>query len=751
MINATYLDAGPTGSVALSGKGIAFTRTPGLSPNANAASLARTGAPSLSHGTITLTDGSNSVSFADQYAEEFYDTDETEWRAVFLDKRWQLRYNRITGEYNRPAKDGALNQEQHVQALAALLLTAMGEAGYDVSALPTNIYPHVCWEAANPADELNRLLREYDFVPVLRNGGTFRVWSQGVGADLPPAPYRRRSSGQKRTRKPDQVVIRGGRSIIQRTFTLTPYGRDTDGAWKGLADLSYAPDAGDVDGGFGADARHFFMTGTYTDEERALARETVFTTYGLTPALRYCRPWLDRIVDTTTEDGVTRPKEPFVAIPADGRHIWDQKRDQFVEDEAGILDEGYQIDADNGLIIFSEPMFRVDEPEKATKFLSITNMQATVAFESLADDGTWGDDDHYEKTDGSGDLVAVYKNERLVLRGIWDADAGEVVWGNQTELDTFADAWIAQITQAEEFILSEEIEYPRIVDVDCDGRIRSVTWNVSESGATTVLSMNTERALGRAPTFKERTAASGTRSSVAAGDSDRSKASYRDSTDAARKPRPAPGKIPVSEAAMNQGERRRVVNRTGAEIPAHAAVEFDGIDGTEACLKIKKPTAAGVAYWAITDNEIAADALGEVFISGHHFALVDAAVAAGDRVATQETSHELAASDSGSGYVLATTTIGAATEALIAMGSSAAASGPKACKITADHTNGTYDVEEWDRDSDTGTGWTQEGIKLWEVAAGVDFWGGAGAGNYVLVIEQSGTYWISVGWANLES
>lgn len=100
-INATYTDD-VEGAIVFTEAGIRYTRTPGIAPNVNVANLSRTGTPTLTEGSIVVSDGSNSVTLPDQYASEFWDVDDLRYSCQFIDTRWQWQYKRITGEYNKP-------------------------------------------------------------------------------------------------------------------------------------------------------------------------------------------------------------------------------------------------------------------------------------------------------------------------------------------------------------------------------------------------------------------------------------------------------------------------------------------------------------------------------------------------------------------------------------------------------------------------------------------------------------------------
>ena len=737
-VNATFQ------GYTLSGRGVSFTRTPGVSANANSLSIA-TGSPvTLTSGSMYFSDGSNTLTLANHYAEEYHDASSEageEWRAIIVDRRWLWQYGKITAEHNKPTKEGAVNNETHLKGLATALLDAMGEVDYDVSGLPENVYPHVRWVAAVPAQELNRLLQEYDYVLCLRNDDTVKIWKRGDGTALPAGSKKRYSVGYKRQRRPGKVTIRGGRSIVQRTFDLIAYGLDTDGAWKPLQDLSYAPDAVDADGGFGEDARNFWATGAYSDAERKLARETIFRTYGPASDDLVYRPWLDRIVDTKTENGVTRPKEPVVEVAAGDAVIeWDG--DRFVDKAGGGMSDGYSIDPETGLVKFVEPQADVDDNDRPTKFVSVT-VQATVAYLSCADDGTWSDTDFFELSSGAGSPEGVYKNEHLVLRGIWDPVGEEPVWENEAELNTFAQAWIDEIELGADFVSSEEVEYNGIVDIDCDGCIKSVTWNVSEAGATTVACLHTERALGRAPTYVERTKRTSDRRQIQRDAIDVDQGEFTGATELERVTIPEPFKLALPYASIDRGERRNVYNDSGSTIDAHGAVEFDGWDAGEELLKVKQPTSGNLPYWAIADREIADSGKGQVFVTGPHYVLTDGSVSAGDHVAPQNGSHEVTTNPNGSAYVLRTATVGGDPEALVAMNSPCPGAARRWCKVTVDNANGTYDVEDLD------DGWTAEDIKIFELQD-VDYWNGGGVDNYVQVkYKPDGKWYICVGWATI--
>ena len=81
------------------------------------------------------------------------------WSLSVLDRRWKWKFGEVSGRYNslRPDNDLDERTEKTPRELATLLLDAMGEENYDISALPDTARPHVNWYFANPALELQNL------------------------------------------------------------------------------------------------------------------------------------------------------------------------------------------------------------------------------------------------------------------------------------------------------------------------------------------------------------------------------------------------------------------------------------------------------------------------------------------------------------------------------------------------------------------------------------------------------------------
>lgn len=173
------------------------------------------------------------------------------WSIQIMDRRWEWRYKEINGEYNVRMPDDTVRYSnthpelrKNLRELAEACLDAMEETGYDVSALPTDVWPYVNWKSSNPALELEALCSlvactvVYDW-----EQDRVVVCHLGTGDELPvranteiniPMPV-------GVSRRPDKLAVACGPTLFELTFKLKAVGRDTDGEIKFINDLSFAP------------------------------------------------------------------------------------------------------------------------------------------------------------------------------------------------------------------------------------------------------------------------------------------------------------------------------------------------------------------------------------------------------------------------------------------------------------------------------------------------------------------------------
>lgn len=206
-----------------------------------------------STGTLTLDDGDGgSVSWTNAAVNRAtvrheHGVSGSRMSVQILDRRWKWRDQEIEGEYNRRLPNGTLvtATRKNARQLATILLTAMGETGVDVTAVPASVFPLADWKCAVPALELERLASSVGCTIVLGRDDKVRICKLGQGASLPvndnlayePAVV-------TPSRKPAKIRVCMGDVVWQCKWKLEAVGRETNGEIRRIDQLSYRPSAG---------------------------------------------------------------------------------------------------------------------------------------------------------------------------------------------------------------------------------------------------------------------------------------------------------------------------------------------------------------------------------------------------------------------------------------------------------------------------------------------------------------------------
>jgi len=196
------------------------------------------------------------------------------------DRRWKWNHGAIHGCYNDRDSRGELlaESEREPRQLARMLLEAMGETRFDVSALPNDARPRVAWHGANPAVELANLAEAGGCVVVLKPNGAVVLEPFGQGAALPELPETIEAGATITSAEaPAAIVVWGAPTIVQARLPLQAVGLETDGTIKPIDELSYRPP-----GGWSSQTDQF--PSLTSDHERRLAVETVFRWYRIDEA-----------------------------------------------------------------------------------------------------------------------------------------------------------------------------------------------------------------------------------------------------------------------------------------------------------------------------------------------------------------------------------------------------------------------------------------------------------------------------------
>lgn len=241
-------------------------------------------------GTLTIVYGQTVLEFpdmliADQWLKQVDCTTSTvkdtkppaKMYVKLLDHRHRWRGGRIVGVYNIRMADGSVYAPSRKEPaeLAALCLQAMGEFGFDVSAMPQGVYPPAMWNNANPADCLDYLCRYVGCEITGGERGKVVIVPAGVGAALPGGgdpinnPHLLRNQDG-----PSRIEIIGGETIWQAKLKLAGHVLQNDVAeplsFQGGAATNWPRQS------------PFSLPGLTTDETRHDAFESEFRQFPVT-------------------------------------------------------------------------------------------------------------------------------------------------------------------------------------------------------------------------------------------------------------------------------------------------------------------------------------------------------------------------------------------------------------------------------------------------------------------------------------
>lgn len=226
-----------------------FTLSPGVTPSVATIEVVPLPSVPSSNGTLRIVYGATIINFPgcrlDSKSSHWNEDGTRTETLTILDRRWRwARLGAVHGEWN--VRNGMTIQtgtEKTPQQLISLCLDALGEVGYVVTAVPNFMRPSVNWDYTYPAEALSQLCDELGLVICLGPGDnkvyvvphgyttvTFTStdavgFEQGID---PPDP-------------PGGLVIVGAKTRYQYDLALEPVGKELDGTWKKIGDLSYAP------------------------------------------------------------------------------------------------------------------------------------------------------------------------------------------------------------------------------------------------------------------------------------------------------------------------------------------------------------------------------------------------------------------------------------------------------------------------------------------------------------------------------
>lgn len=410
-----------------------------------------------------------------------------------LDRReyWRLAAP-ISGEYNLiRAGQFVSGKQRTLRQLGTLLMTALGEAGADVSALPTTVYPPVSWECESVIEAAQTLFEEYGFSVALGFGSEqVTVVRLGTGAALSSTGQFISSDTIDAKTVPRYVRNCFANSVAQVRLKLEAIGLDTDGTWKDIDSLSYKPAAGweaippyslpDAVDGLTAEqqieavgyVRRAYRVMGFADETWNPPDGSAALS-GLTDIL----PLQNRLLETEAIR-IDESRTPF--------KVYGQYHK--LEDETGqppipggadtaigdrVTGRAAHFDGENGIIIFNKPIWRMVSSEYKAADLWL---ECTIGARNQTN-YAWN---HYEydvEVAPTGTGYHTIKHEQSA-ESIFSYDSSHVatsVTTNQTSLNALGDAWAVVVaasyaTTAGQF----KVYHEPVLTLRCDGAILQI-------------------------------------------------------------------------------------------------------------------------------------------------------------------------------------------------------------------------------------------------------------------------------------
>ncbi len=211
------------------------------------------------------------------------------------DRRWRWQLARVWGEYNVTDQGGRdIFTQKTARELATILLQAMGETQFDVTALPGDAYPEVAWDADHAAQALDSLCQTFgclvtlgivtDRVRIYRNNQGRRPLVDSRAMDSTP-------SAEPEV-VPPLLIFEGGHTLWQYDLPLEPVGIETlknKEVIVPIDNLSYKPT-----GGWATVNPRTFVGATaatnVVKEHRELAQRCVWRMFRVKPPFKLSPP-----------------------------------------------------------------------------------------------------------------------------------------------------------------------------------------------------------------------------------------------------------------------------------------------------------------------------------------------------------------------------------------------------------------------------------------------------------------------------
>lgn len=475
-----------------------YTQTRGVHPDIALLKFLPQVANFPTAGTLTFSYGASTATLPNCIVDTSslqYHGDGIHHIARVLDRRERWKNAAPINGYYNIARAGTRisSREKTLRQLITILLTHLGEGSADVSAVPTTVYPEVRWKSEPAHLVLEALMQEHGLDLTLGFGSeAVTIVVLGTGSALPVGDEFMASLTADPKLRPRWIRTVFGESQMQGRFELEAVGLETEGEWLPIDDLSYAP-AGSL--WTKEDPYNLPTVLAATGlAEWTLGMKTVFRAYRIknfsdgtltTPDgsitvsdisdILPLKPYLLDVEDIRLGDSY----RPFRIYGRHFREVKEKGQPSEFETTGKTFELGYahgQLDYENGVIIFDDPIFLVDT---ITDSFGPAELWLECTF-GVKDQTNFAPVQYYKDTsfDTGGYGYHTLMEPNLFAKSVISYDSDHMQTGattNQTSLDAVAAAKAAIAAASLSNSLSEMKVYsiPKLT-IRCDGAIMQV-------------------------------------------------------------------------------------------------------------------------------------------------------------------------------------------------------------------------------------------------------------------------------------
>jgi hypothetical protein len=399
------------------------------------------------------------------------------WSVQVMDRRWRWAYGNISGEYNRRTPQGEVdeNNRKTPAELAGLLLSAMGEGGFDTSGMPQGVFPYAKWENQNPALCLAALC-EYVGCEVVLNHLTNRVeiWQLGVGPGTQTGFGELHQKYRFTPRStPGSIEVHCGPSVFQNKLRLRAVATNSSGVQDTLANTFSTVT-------LSQQALHF--PGLSTDQHLAL--DQAWKEYRVTGqadsslAVPQCQETI-----TSTDQYLL---EEFILDPAEN-DLSDYKRrlPYYVEGDfwayadtpTGLSDKRCLMPSrlypDRRLVKFQHPVIKLD----SSGLIAEPTLYLTTAYQVKSVDGNLVHLVRSGSASGSGTLILRRPEIFAAYKSSYSGANSTGTTSTQSQAQAEADRYVSIFQQRYSSAQASELTYPGIIAGNLNGVVAQCRWS----------------------------------------------------------------------------------------------------------------------------------------------------------------------------------------------------------------------------------------------------------------------------------